>query len=75
MTSATVPAETQRDKGRTSILFVYPQPDALPAPRDNSFCGPLLKGLIVEVLCRVSWQRQATLARIVRWLWPGFRDA
>ena len=34
-----------------------------------------IKTLIVAVLCRVSWQRQATLAWVVRWIWPGFRDA
>ena len=34
-----------------------------------------IKTLIVAALCRVSWQRQATLSRVVRWIWPGFRDA
>ena len=37
--------------------------------------APLVKTFIVAALCRVSWQRQATLARVVRWIWPGFRDA
>ena len=37
--------------------------------------APLVKMLLVEALCRVScWQRQVALTRIVRRLWPGFRD-
>ena len=34
--------------------------------------APLVKALLVAALSQVSWQRQVTLARLVRWLWPGF---
>ena len=37
--------------------------------------APLLKALLVGALSRLSWQHQVTLARFVRSIWPGFRNA
>ena len=38
--------------------------------------APMVKTLIVMALCGVScWRRQDHLARVVRWIWPGFADA
>ena len=70
MTPALVP--TPRDADPVPAV-----PISVHHSRSRRFAlAPLIKTLTVEMLCRVPfWRQQNQLAKILRWLWPGFRDA